>query len=363
VLGSFGVASGVVGSVFDAVPTASRAWVSHINSKGGLNGHPVRLILADDGGDSARTQQIVRRMVEQDKVVAFFGEFSGTTAGVLPYLEEKGIPVIGSYGADGAAEGSPMYFNPGHGPRLGKSWGFLSTIGTYTEKKKLGILYCREVQECSVQVSNFKKLLPYEGIELVYESQVSLAQPDYTGEMLAAQRAGAEVLAVLVDWSTVARMKRSAERQSYDPVFAGMHQLHDQDVMPFAKDVEGTITYGQTANWQTSPKMAEYRDAVARYQPNKPLGDSGALIWASGRLLAEKVAPHLQEPATSAQILSGLRSIQNETLDGLLPGINWSQGADKGVHYCVVPAKFTGGKFVTHDAAESFICPKQGGGA
>jgi hypothetical protein len=142
-----------------------------------------------------------------------------------------------------------------------------------------------------------------------------------------------------------------------------MHQLHDQDVMPFAKDVEGTITYGQTANWQTSPKMAEYRDAVARYQPNKPLGDSGALIWTTGRLLSEKVAPHLQDSVTSAQILAGLRSIQNETLDGLLPGINWSQGADKGVHYCVVPAKFTGGKFVTHDAAESFICPKQGGGA
>src|SRR5205814_697743 len=72
VLGAFGAESGVIGSVFASIPPADRAWAADINARGGLNGHPVRLIMGDDGADPVRSQALVRRMVEQDHVLAIF---------------------------------------------------------------------------------------------------------------------------------------------------------------------------------------------------------------------------------------------------------------------------------------------------
>ena len=162
-------------------PPAIRAWAAYMNAKGGINGHPVRVILGDDNADPARTLALVRQMVERDKVIAFFNDYSFTLAAATRYLEEKQIPVIGSIGGDVAGDHSPMVFHPLVGPDKGQAWGFLLTIATQTDKKKLGLIYCREAATCAVQMGSFKKLLPWNGLESVYEAQVSLAQPDYTG--------------------------------------------------------------------------------------------------------------------------------------------------------------------------------------
>jgi len=55
-----------------ASPAAARAWVASVNAAGGLAGcHPVKLVVGDDGDDPAKAKAIVKKMVEEDKVVAF----------------------------------------------------------------------------------------------------------------------------------------------------------------------------------------------------------------------------------------------------------------------------------------------------
>jgi branched-chain amino acid transport system substrate-binding protein len=159
-LGSFGAESGILGAVSGPAPPALRAWSAYINAKGGINGHPVRVILGDDNADPARTLAIVRQMVERDHVIAFLNDYSFTLAAATKYLEDKQIPVIGTIGGDVAGDHSPMVFHPLVGPDKGQAWGFLLTVATQTDKKKLGILYCREAATCAVQMNSFKKLLP-----------------------------------------------------------------------------------------------------------------------------------------------------------------------------------------------------------
>jgi branched-chain amino acid transport system substrate-binding protein len=70
VLGTFGTESGPVGANVVTAPVGIRAWLASINARGGLNGHPVRIIFGgDDGGDPARALAITRRLVEDDKVI------------------------------------------------------------------------------------------------------------------------------------------------------------------------------------------------------------------------------------------------------------------------------------------------------
>lgn len=355
-LGSFGAESGVLGAVSGPAPPALRAWSAYINAKGGINGHPVRVILGDDNADPARTLSIVRQMVERDKVIAFLNDYSFTLAAVTKYLEEKRIPVIGSIGGDAAGDHSSMVFHPLVGPDKGQAWGFLLTVATQTDKKKLGIVYCREAATCAVQVASFKKLLPWNGMQSVYEAQVSLAQPDYTAEMLQAQRAGAEVILSLVDSASVARLAQSAHRQGYNPIFSGTYNLNQDLIYAGGKDVEGLILTSRTPPWDSSPKMQFYRDAMDRYQPKAYRGDLGGGVFVAGKLLEEKIGPFIGEPPTTAQILEGLYALRNEKLGGLLPGVGFVDGEHFGTNQCVVPVKLTGGKFVAHDAAESFVC-------
>jgi branched-chain amino acid transport system substrate-binding protein len=355
-LGSFGAESGVLGAVSGPAPPAIRAWAAYMNAKGGINGHPVRVILGDDNADPARTLALVRQMVERDKVIAFFNDYSFSLAAATKYLEEKQIPVIGSIGGDAVGDHSPMVFHPLVGPDKGQAWGFLLSVAAQTDKKKLALIYCREANTCAVQMQSFKKLLPWNGLTAVYEAQVSLAQPDYTAEMLQAQRAGAEVIVSLVDSASVARLAQSAHRQGYNPIFSGTYNLNQDLIYAGGKDVEGLLLTSRTPPWDSSPRMQFYRDAMDRYQPKAYRGDLGGGVFVAGKLLEEKIGPFITEPPATAQILEGLYSLRNETLGGLLPGVGFIHGEHFGTNQCVVPVKLTGGKFVAHDAAESFVC-------
>jgi branched-chain amino acid transport system substrate-binding protein len=354
--GSFGAESGVLGAVSGPAPPAIRAWAAYINAKGGINGHPVRVILGDDNADPSRTLAIVRQMVERDKVIAFFNDYSFTLSAATKYLEEKQIPVVGTIGGDVVGDHSSMVFHPLVGPDKGQAWGFLLTIATQTDKKKLALIYCREANTCSVQMQSFKKLLPWNGLASVYEAQVSLAQPDYTAEMLQAQRAGAEVIVSLVDSASVARLAQSAHRQGYNPIFSGTYNLNQDLIYAGGKDVEGLILTSRTPPWDSSPKMQFYRDAMDRYQPKAYRGDLGGGVFVVGKLIEEKIAPFIHEPPSTAQILEGLYALSNEKLGGLLPGVGFTAGGHFATNQCVVPVKLTGGKFAAHDAAESFVC-------
>ncbi len=124
--GSFGVEAGVLGVISGPAPPAIRAWIADVNSRGGLGGHPVRVIMVDDGGDPARAQAAVRQMVEKDSVIGFFYPYAiGTLVPVLPYLEEKGIPVLGQMGAETLADYSAAVFQPFMAADKGTAWGFV----------------------------------------------------------------------------------------------------------------------------------------------------------------------------------------------------------------------------------------------
>ena len=356
VFGSFGAQTGILGAVTRSAAAGVRAWAASLNSRGGLNGHPVRLVFANDGGDPARTQAVVRHMVEQEGVVAFLNHFSFTLSAVLPYLERKGVPVIGGTNADENEDKSSIVFQPLLGADDGIAWSFLLNVAAQTTKKRIAIIYCREVTQCDHQRQAIKSKLPYAGLEIVYEAQVSLAQPDYTAEMIGAQRAGAEVIVGLIDTASLIRVARSARRQDYRPLFSGPHNLETDQTLASGEEAEGFLVPSRLPPYSTSPLMGDYRRAMAQYQPGEDLGGAGSGGFTVGRLL-EKLAPVIGEPVTSQGLISALYTLRGETLGGLLPGISFPRGADRRrVNLCIVPTTIRGGAFVAHDPAEGFVC-------
>ncbi len=66
-----------------------------VNAAGGINGHPIELIIYDTVGEPTKTVTAVKRLMTNDKVIGIIGPFtSGTSLAVIPIIEEAGIPNI-----------------------------------------------------------------------------------------------------------------------------------------------------------------------------------------------------------------------------------------------------------------------------
>ena len=66
-----------------------------INKKGGINGHPLELVIYDDESDATKCALAVRKLITQDKVCTIIGpSLSGNSLAVVPEAEKHEIPLI-----------------------------------------------------------------------------------------------------------------------------------------------------------------------------------------------------------------------------------------------------------------------------
>ncbi len=90
---------GVTGSVAATVKeadTGAQLYLDSVNAKGGVGGQKVELVTLDDKFDPKLTLSNARTLIEERQVVAMFMT-RGTphTEGILPLLEQHGVPLIG----------------------------------------------------------------------------------------------------------------------------------------------------------------------------------------------------------------------------------------------------------------------------
>lgn len=72
--------------------------VEEINQAGGVLGRPLELVVYDGRGNAADSVNAVRRMLDQDKVVAILGSnFSGVNIATAPVVEAAKVPQIGTF--------------------------------------------------------------------------------------------------------------------------------------------------------------------------------------------------------------------------------------------------------------------------
>jgi len=105
------------------------------------------------------------------------------------------------------------------------------------------------------------------GLEVVYRGQISLGQPDFTAECLAARNAGAEMMILAADANTMTRVARSCAAAGYKPGYMSPHSVTD-DVR---KDpaLNGLVVESPMRPWFTtdSPALVELHKAMAKDAP------------------------------------------------------------------------------------------------
>ena len=130
---------------YNKIDDAARAYFDYVNSKGGINGRNIKLVVKDDEYKAGRTITTARELINNDKVFAFFGSVGTQThLSVVKDVNRRGIPdLFVNSGYSGFYTDPKKYPNTFGG--LGTYTVEAKILGKYLKEKypdkKIGILY------------------------------------------------------------------------------------------------------------------------------------------------------------------------------------------------------------------------------
>jgi branched-chain amino acid transport system substrate-binding protein len=183
---------------------------------------------------------------------------------------------------------------------------------------KIALFYCGEANLCrDYRDATSSPAATKTGAEIVVSKQISITQPDFTSECLAAKDKGAQAISLYMDAGSMSRLARSCANQDYHPVLLGGGAMagpkHPED-----PNLSGLYTAYNVVPWIVNdvPAVAEYRKAIADF--GDPIWPSSGVVWADGMLLRAAAARLPEKDPTPADVLSGLYSLKGETLGGLI---------------------------------------------
>ncbi|MGH7750558.1 MAG: hypothetical protein ACREQ5_38165 [Candidatus Dormibacteria bacterium] len=104
-----------------------------------------------------------------------------------------------------------------------------------------------------------------------------------------------------------------------------------------------------------TPATAQFHQAVQQYAPSLRLTGAATIAWASGQMLARAATAHIGVQPASQDILAGLWTMRNETLDGLAPPLTYVKGQAAPTVPCYFLLELKGGRF-TSPSGSAYTC-------
>jgi branched-chain amino acid transport system substrate-binding protein len=336
-----------------------QAWASYTNANGGINGHPVKVISEDDAGDPAKSLQAAKKLVETDKVMAIVGQQSLQDAAWEKYVTDKGIPVVGGIALEPTYLTSPSFYPSGSTLPL-MLYGIVEQAKK-AGKTKLGLFYCAESPVCATLGPILEGLGALEGVEVTAQ-KVSSTAPNYTAPCLALKQDGVDSLFIGMSSTLVPTIIDACAKQGYTPLNIASGGT-TSGVWTENPNLVGTTISATNAVYtdDSIPAVKEFLTALDDYVPG--LTDdpqfSYPLInpWAGGQLFkAAGEAAKLTPDSTPEDVKKGLYALKDETLGGLAPPLNFTEGKPA-FPACYFAAEITEDGYAPLDGNADPTCP------
>jgi ABC-type branched-subunit amino acid transport system substrate-binding protein len=94
VIGVSAAMTGPVAGGYAPIAESMKAYVDHVNSRGGINGKPVRLVIQDDSAEPSKAAAAAKKLVAQDRVLLLVNtSLSSTYAPMVAEAKRAGVPL------------------------------------------------------------------------------------------------------------------------------------------------------------------------------------------------------------------------------------------------------------------------------
>ncbi|KQP13171.1 ABC transporter substrate-binding protein [Pseudorhodoferax sp. Leaf267] len=323
--------SGPVSS-YGIVGKVNEAYFRMVNDKGGINGRKVTLISYDDQYTPPRTTEVVRKLVEQDEVLAVYGNLgSASNAAIMRYMNAKKVPhLFLGVGADrfNDPKGAP-WTTPYMPSYEGEGALYAKNILKTAPDAKIAVLYQNDDFGKDL-LKGLKKGLGDKAGMVVAEASFEIADPTVDSQIIKLQASGADVF---VNFAT-ARFAAQAIRKVWDIGWrprqqyltyvsayvkmtlepAGLDKSKGIMAMAFFKDAV-------QPRWAGDPATQEFLAFMKKYAPNEDVNNAAAVYGYGVAQAMEQVLKSSGDDLTRANVLKQATNLKNLSTGMLLPGI------------------------------------------
>jgi branched-chain amino acid transport system substrate-binding protein len=351
-VGQIGTEGGVFGAILGDGQVGAEIWTNYINQHGGLNGHKVNLITANDGGDPSTALSEAQTMVQQDHVIAFVANADVlTTPTIAPYLQSVKVPTIGGTDDESQWFTNPDFFPHGASLRV-QSDGSLK-VGIDRGDTNVGVVACVEAAIiCSNVDDDIEHDVSALGGKLVYNASASLAQPDFTTECLGAKQAGVNNLYLALDPASIVRFVNDCANQDYHPYYNITSLLFSPTLLTTTNTI-GIVTVASVFPFPVvAPATAAFDQAVQQTTGGTPNSQFDASAWVAGLVLQAAAKNLPASNPTPADVLAGLYQIKDDDFGGLTSPITYTATQSTPSPTCYYPMEVVSGGFSAPDGLE-----------
>lgn len=358
-IGNVSTVGGPVPGLFKGGQEGIKAFVTYVNSQGGINGRKLRLVNADDGLDANRNRSNTAALASQ--VFAFVGSTSGVDYSGGEVLKQTGVPDVG-LGLSPERSDLPNHFSPNplrtDGVGIG-SFNYFKEKFPGAEKKAAIFWHTQAISKNNGQ--RFRDAAEQVGYDFVYEAETQATEPNYTSHVLQMRQLGVRFIYTVMEVNSISRLTKAMEQQGFQidvPNYGP--QVYSQVYLRVAgTSANGTLIYTPHALFEDRdrlPEMALFLDWMKRAAPNTEPDIFALSAWASGRLF-EQAARAAGPNLTRASLLAELGKIDSFDSNGLIAEVG---PASKRGPICFVIAAVRNGGWVRVDPPSGYICDRGG---
>lgn len=319
-------------SAYGNIGKSIDAYFKKVNDEGGINGRKVTFITYDDGYAPPKAVEMVRKLVEEDKVLLVFNPLgTPSNTAIQKYLNTKKVPQL--FVATGAS-------------KWGKPKEFPWTMGWQPDYATEGAIYAKHilatVKDAKIGVlmqnddygkdyfNGFKEGLGKENEKLIVQlSTYEVTDPTVDSQMIQLKNSGANVFFNITTPKFAAQaIKKAAEigwkpthylnnvSSSFGSVFkpAGIEASQGIILALYRKD-------STDPQWANSPDIVAFKSFLAKYLPSGDIKDDTYNYGYSVASTLAEVLKRAGDDLTRANIMKQAASLKGFEAPLLLPGI------------------------------------------
>lgn len=307
------------------------AYFNKINTEGGINGRTLAFVSYDDGYNPAKTVELTRRLVEDDKVLFMFATLgTATSAAIEGYLNQNQVPQVF------VASGATRWDDPTHFPwTMGFQPGYQTEGRIYAQyllqthrDSRIAVLFQNDEYGSDV-LKGLKDGL-HGKLPIVAEVSYQTSDTSLNAQVARLRASGADVIIEVATPKFAAMAIRRIGEIGWKPPVHIVNAVSNSigSVMKPAgvENAEGIIsTYHlkdpTEATWQDDPANRDFQAFMDKYYPE---GDKTNTLTVYGYVIAEAMVQVLKQcgdDLSRENIMRQAANLKGVQLPMLLPGV------------------------------------------
>ncbi len=319
-------------SAYGTIGKVQAAYFKMLNENGGINGRKIKLLSLDDGYSPPKTVEQVRRLVEQEEVLALFQTLgTAPNSAIQKYVNAKKVPHLL------LATGASKWGDPKNFP-----W----TMGFNVSYQAEGQIYARWLLKNKpgakiavlYQNDDFGKDV-LKGVEdglgaanmkmIVAKQSYEVTDPTVDSQILSLQGSGADTFINI----TTPKFAAQAIRKAWDSGWKPLHIVNNVGASVGSVLVPAgleksvglmTLQYYKDPNdpqWKDDPAMLEWRGFMGRYYREGDPKDASNLYGYITAQLMVQILKQCGNDLTRENVMKQAANLKAVKLPLLLPGM------------------------------------------